>query len=111
MPEDYEEYEEEAPMEAPQRPRRRAPPRSKSMDDSGSLAQMRASQNGESGGAPRPRRGGRRAPARTKSTDDMAAMTKMTRYARQKSKEDDNKVDSPEKGTAAAVAVAVESNQ
>lgn len=92
------EVEEVLEDEAPARPvrggRRRPPPRSKSVDDSGSLAQMRASRNGEKssdnkeGEAERPRRGGRRAPARTKSADDMAAMSRMTRYARQKSNEE-----------------------
>jgi hypothetical protein len=94
MPEDV----EVEPVEK-ERPRRRmAPPRSKSSDDSGSLAVMRAARGGANGGessregeealSPAPRRGGRRAPARTKSSDDMDAMGRMTRYARQKSKED-----------------------
>jgi len=103
------------PRAAPRRgSRRTAPARSKSVDDSGALAAMRASRttnssvssscrqegdssssdaaNGEDAGDRTParpsRRGGRRAaPARTKSADDMAAMDRMTTYARQKSTE------------------------
>ena len=95
----------EKPREAPRRGRR-PPPRSKSVDDSGSLAQMRATRSkksstgpGSSGGddstpARTSRRGARRAPpGRTKSADDMAAMGRMTRYARQKSKEEEQKGD------------------
>lgn len=99
---------EEAPARRVRGGRRKLPARSKSVDDSGSLATMRAkkpTRNGEGGegaaaegggGPRRARRGGRRTPARTKSADDLQIVSRMARHSRQKSQDDKPDEASPE---------------